>query len=179
MVAPEPAREAAALVPNLVVGEAEEAEANSIGRVCHFLWVHIPMRAAKQYISPAEKPPLTRCAEHHSYGSDRRRDLAGGPQFASLRIDLELHDIVGLLVGDVEPSPARVNDEIARKVYTLACETDDGELPVGGVDPIADDALRTTVGAVEKPARRMYRDLGKHCDRRVQLVDHIKHLAVV
>jgi hypothetical protein len=86
---------------------------------------------------------------------------AGYRQFASLRVDLELHDIVGFLVGDVEPSPARVNDEIARKVYTLAGETDDGELPGGRVDPIADDALRATVGAVEKPARRMYCDLGR------------------
>src|SRR6516162_4153111 len=83
-----------------------------------------------------------------------------GFKFACLRVDLELHDGVALLVGDVKPLPARVDGEAAWKTDALRRETDQRERAGRGIDPIADDAVVAAVGGIEELAGRMDRDLG-------------------
>jgi hypothetical protein len=58
---------------------------------------------------------LCRRPEHHGNRRDGPDDLTGRLEFACRRVDRELDDGIALLIGDVKPTAARVDDEVARE----------------------------------------------------------------
>jgi len=63
----------------------------------------------------------------------------------SITTNVELHDGVALLVGDVYPLRTRIDREVAWKIDALRGESDHREQARRGIDPIANDAVVAAV----------------------------------
>src|SRR6516162_8251430 len=100
------------------------------------------------------EPPSASAPKHYRDRCDGQCCLPSWVQFACLRVDLELHYGISLLVGDVEPLPTRVDGEVARKTVAFCGEGEHRERAGRGIDPIADDAVVAAVGGIEELARR-------------------------
>ena len=99
---------------------------------------------------------------HHLH-AHRLRHLypdTGGRQFTGLLINPKDDQTVGVLIGDDQELPGRIDGEIARHLNLTRLMAARSEAACPGVDGEDGDAVMAAVGPVEELTRRMNLHLG-------------------
>ena len=101
------------------------------------------------------------------YDAHRRGDLdrlAGGPEQAAGRVDVEDGHVVGVLVGGQEAAAGRVDGEASRGLALSGLVAREAEFARQSVDGENRNAVMPAVRAVNELARRVDGDLGREAD---------------